>query len=287
VIASSVQASSFINDLAEATNTAPCWQDGQLAFVPYGDAAVSAGQVVSITETHQVPTNQQGTDSDGNPLDFPLVAVSFAALYAGDGGVTYQSGTPLQPVSSYAPTGLAGSGSPGIGQYFQQGGVYYFNPGDIGQTVLIAYNFAAAASYFPNTTPIYDFTLDDFLANQGTIGSGLGDDKSPVVVVRKSRDQMLNSIKVEYLDRSNSYNPVDIEVKDEAAITAFGRRGPSDVKQYHFFCLAAAAQQSASLLLIRQQIARTFQFTVGRHFLLILELMALATVTEPGLGLNN
>src|SRR5262249_21175141 len=84
----------------------------------------------------------------------------------------------------------------------------------------------------------YDFTLDDFLPNQATVGSGLGGEKSPLNVVRKSRDQIQNIVKVEYLDRSNTYNPVTLEV-------------------------------------------------IGRHFLLILELMALATVTEPGQGLFN
>lgn len=284
VIASSVAASSFVNDLTDATNSAPCWQDGQFTVVPYGDAAVTAGQVRSITETHDVPADQNGVDSQGNPLYWPLIEVSFYALFAGDGGVTYSSGAPLTKVTTYEPTGYATSGSPAQGQYYEQGGVYYFNPGDINQEVLISYDYAAAASYYPNTTPLYDFTLDDFLANQGTIGSGLAVNNSPLICVRTSRDQMNNVVKVEYLDRPNSYNPVDIEVKDEASIIAFGRTRPSDIKQYHFFCLAGAAQQSAMLQLVRQQIARTFQFTCGRHFMLILELMALVTVTDEGQG---
>ena len=285
VVASAIAASSFVNDLAMATNAAPCWQDGAFTLVPYGDAAVTAGAVSAITETHVVPADQSGTDSSGNPLDFPLVVVSFFGQFAGDRGVTYQSGVALAPVSSYAPTGYAGTGSPGAGQYYVQNGSYYFNPADINATVLISYDYAALSSYLPNTTPLYDFTIDDFLPNQGTIGSGYAVSNSPLIVVRQSRDQMQNDIKLEYLDRSNSYNPVDIEVKDEASITAFGRTRPSDVKQLHFFCLAGAAQQSAVLQLIRAQIARTFQFTVGRHFMLILELMALATVTDPGQGL--
>lgn len=285
VIAAAISASSFVNDLTMATNSAPCWQDGQLTVVPYGDAAVTAGQVTAITETHLVPQDQSGTDSQGNPLDFPAIAVTFFATFAGDRGVSYSGGAALTRVGSYAPTGYSSSGVPGPGQYYEQGGVYYFSPADIGQSVLISYDYAAAASYVPNTTPLYDFTLDDFLPNQGTIGSGLSAGSSPVIVVRKSRDQMLSNIKVEYLDRSNAYNPVNIEVKDEASIIAYGRERPSDVKQLHFFCLAAAAQQSAALQLIRQQIPRTFQFTVGRHFMLILELMSLVTVTDPGQGL--
>lgn len=285
VIASASSASAFINDLTAATNAAPCWQDGQLTVVPYGDAAVSTGQVNAITETHVVPANQSGVDGDGNPLDFPLVTVSFFATFAGDGGVAYPNGVALQRVANYAPTGLADSGSPGQGQYYVQAGTYYFNPADIDQPLLISYDYAATASYLPDTTPLYDFTLDDYLPNQGSIGTGLTSGNSPVTVVRKSRDQMQNSVKVEYLDRANTYNPVDIEAKDEAAIAAFGRVRPSDVKQYHFFCLAGAAQQSAMLGLIRQQVARTFQWTVGRHFLLILDLMKLYTLDDPDQGL--
>lgn len=285
VITSTVSASSFVNDLTDATNAAPCWQDGQLTVVPYGDAAVSAGQVNAITETHVVPADQSGTDGDGNPLFWPQVTVSFFATYAGDGGVTYANGTALTRTGVFAPTGTAGSGSPGEGQYFEQAGTYYFNPADVDQSLAITYDYASLASYVPDTTSFYDFTLDDYLPNQGTIGTGVAAGNSPLIVVRKARDQMLNSIKVEYLDRDNSYNPVDIEVKDEAAIAAFGRVRSSDVKQYHFFCLAGAAQQSAALQLIRQQIPRTFQWTVGRHFMLILQLMKLCTVNDEGQGI--
>lgn len=285
VIASPIAASAFVNDLTAATNAAPCWQDGEFTVVPYGDKSVTAGQIQAITETYDVPQDQEGVDSNNTPLYFPSIKVSFYATFAGDGGVTYLSGAPLQKVSTYAPTGYSTSGTPAQGQYYEQGGVYYFSPADINAGVLITYNYAATASYVPNTSPLYAFTLDDFLPNQGTLGTGLAVNNSPLICVRKSRDQMLNDIKVEYLDRNNTYNPVDIEVKDEASITSFNRTRPSDIKQLHFFCLAAAAQQSATLSLIRQQIARTFQWTCGRHFMLILELMALVTVTDEGQGL--
>ncbi len=277
-LASAVAASSYLNDFATASNSAFCWQDGLLTVVPYGDASVTAGAVTVITETHVVPAN-------GYAFVYPQITVGFVGTYAGDAGVTYQSGGVLTRVTTYAPTGVAGTGSPGVGQYYESGGNYYFNFGDVNATVLISYDYAAVASYVPNTTPIYDFTLDDFLPNQGSIGQGVAAGNSPVIVVRKPRDQMLNNIQVRYLDRDNTYNPVLIEHKDEASIVAYGRERPSGIKQLDFFCVASAAQQSAVLQLIRQQIARTFQWTVGRHFMLILELMALATVTDSGQGL--
>ncbi len=285
MLASSTQAAAFCNDLASATNAAACWQNGQLTVVPYGDAAVTAGQVSSSVESYQVPTGPTYPGNSNTRLEYPQIVVSFSGSFAGDGGVTYQSGEALNRVTAYAPTGVAGSGSPGQGQYYVSGGVYYFNPADINQGVIITYDWAATGSYVPNTTPIYDFTIDDCLPNQVSVGKGVSDPSSPVVVVRKPRDQMLNNIKVEYLDRNNNYNPVNIERKDEASIIAFGRERPSEVNQYHFFCLAGAAQQSATLQLIRQQVARTFQWTVGRHFAMILELMAIATITDPGQGL--
>lgn len=283
-IASSVAASSFVNDLTSATNSAPVWQDGLLTVVPYGDTSVTAGQINLSTETYDVPADQNGVDSSNNPLFFPRITVSFFAAFAGDAGVKYQSGAALQAVSTYAPTGYAGSGSPGPGQYFVQGGVYYFNPTDINQQIAISYDYAALASYVPDTTPLWDFTLDDFLANQGTIGTGLAMNNSPLTCVRTSRDQMNNAIVQRYLDRQNAYNPVAITVKDTASIIAFGRYRPSDLKQFDFFCLAGAAQQSAMLQLIRQQNARTFQWTCGRQFKLILDLMKIYTVTDPGQG---
>jgi Putative phage tail protein len=281
-IASSTQCAAFLNDLFEATNSAPCFEDGALTVVPYGDAAITAGAVQATTETYVVPP-----DPAANALYYPKLQVSQYATFAGDRGVTYQSGAPLAAVATYAPSGQPDTGSPNVGQYYVDvaTGTYFFNPADVAATVQISYDYAAQASYLPDLAPIYDFTIDDCLPNQITIGQGVSDKSSPFVVVRKARDQMLNDIKVEYLDRQNAYNPVDIEIKDEAAIQAFGRLRPSSIKQYHFFCLANAAQQSAALQLIRAQIARTFQWTVGRHFTLILRLMAIATVTDPGQGL--
>jgi hypothetical protein len=274
VIASPIVASSLCVDLTNATNAEPCWQDGLLTVVPYGDTPVALGQITTTTETHIVPNTS-----------YPIIQVGNIGTFAGDLGVSYSGGAALVPVTLYAPSGVALLGSPGPGQYYEFGGNYYFNVSDANQTITITYNWAASAAYTPDTTPLYDFTLDDFLINQGSIGQGVSSENSPLMIVRKSRDQMLNNIKLRYLDRNNTYNPVVIEVKDEASIIAFGRERPSDVKQFDFFCLASAAQQSATLMLIREGVARTFQWTCGRHFLLILSLMKIVTVTDAGQGL--
>src|SRR6202035_1546959 len=242
-----------------------------LTVVPYGDSAVTAGSIQVSVETFVVPVV---TDNA------PFIEVEFFGTFVKDLGVTYSTGVGLQRVFVFIP-GV----SPSVGQYYEGGGQYIFSVADFNAQVTITYEYAATASFVPNLTPIYDFTIDDFLPNQSSVGSGASDANSPFTVVRKPRDQMLNSIKVEYLDRNNNYNPVVVEIKDEASIIAYGRERPGDIKQLHFFCLAGAAQQSATLQLIRQQIPRTFQWTVGRHFMLILALMALTTVTDPGQGL--
>ncbi|TAK97550.1 MAG: hypothetical protein EPO08_21160, partial [Rhodospirillaceae bacterium] len=283
VVVSGVTASSMLDDICKATNVAPCWQDGLLTFVPYGDASQTAGQVVQVTEAHQVPL----VNTNAGQIN-PLIQVQNFATFAGDLGVTYTNAIPFTKVTVLAPTGASPWGTPAQGQYYYGGnGKYYFNPLDVAQGINITYAYAATASYLPSTVSVYDFTIDDFLPNRATMGHGHGKQNDPVAIVRKSRDDMLNNVRVEYLDRANNYNPVLIERKDEASIVQFGRMRPSEVRPHHFFCLAAAAQQSASLQLAREQIARTFQWTVGRHFMLILELMMVCTVTNPGQGLNR
>jgi hypothetical protein len=286
---SPILAASFLNDLLTATNSAAAWQDGFLNVVPYGDQTVTVGEIETAVETYAVPDSPTApgvVNGENFTLVFPKVKVTFAGTFAADGGVTYGSGIPLTRVTSLAQSGLPGSGSPNVGQYYVNAGVYYFNAFDVGSEIIITYTYAAQASYVPQTQTLYDFTIDDCVQNQSTIGSGISDPSSPFVAITKPRDRMLTSVKLEYLDRNNQYNPVDIEVKDGAAIIAFGRERPSEIKQTHFFCLAGAAQTSAALQLNRAQIARTFQWTVGRHFAMILELMGIVTITDPGQGLN-
>lgn len=274
ILASAVQASSFLMDLTTATNAAPCWQNGQLTVIPYGDTNIAQGAITEIVETHTVPSAQSDVENGvatilvGNRSTF---VESIEVQYSGGGSRFGQTGFPPTIAGTYA--------------ILAQNGAYYFAPADFGAKVDITYTFAVVASFIPDIQPIYDFTIDDFLPNQGSIGSGLAQGNSPISITRKSQNALLNDIKVEYLDRGNNYNPVNIEFKDNAAIVDYGQVRPSDVKQYHFFCLASAATQSAALQLVRAQIARTFQFTVGKHFTIILNLMKIATLTQPQMGL--
>ena len=279
LLASGVAASSFAKDLIDATNSNARWSAGFLSVIPYGDTQITAGTITTISETHLVSSGAFST-----AISNAVVFVQFADQWVSDGGVIYSgTGVPLTRIAN-------NTYPPAVGEYtiaVTGSAVYYgFNVNDAGASVTVTYDYAETASYTPNVTPVYSLTLDNFMLNQGTIGSGVSINNSPLIVVRKPRDQMNNVVHLTYLDRGNSYNPVTIELKDEASLTAFQRWRPADTKLYDFFCLGAAAQQSAALMLQRQQIARTFQWTSGKEMIL-LDVMDLVEVTDPGQGIFN
>jgi len=141
-------------------------------------------------------------------------------------------------------------------------------------------------TFTPDTTPVYDLTTDDFLANQGTIGNSSPAEKTAIVVVRKDPATVLNKVQVEYLDRSNIYNPVTIYDTNDAAIIAARRLRVSDLRQHHFFCLGSAASISASLQLRREQVVNQYQVTLPPQFIL-LDVMDIVTLTEANLGFSD
>lgn len=261
-IASSITASSFMVDLLKATNSNARWSSGSLTIVPYGDQPISLGQSQQAIEVFTISS-------------FPVVIISHAATLISVNSVTLTSSG---SVFTQVPYGTA----PGSGQYsVSPTGVFTFSLLQVGASVTINYQWAAVASYIPQTQPIYDLTIDDFMPNSSSIGSGSSG--CPVTVVRKPRDERLNRIRVEYLDRSNNYNPVVIDSSDEAAINLYRDR-PSSINQFHFFCIGSAAQFSAAMLLRRESVARTYQATVGRHFVL-LDTMDIVTLSEPAQGM--
>lgn len=141
---------------------------------------------------------------------------------------------------------------------------------------------ANGATYTPQAAPEYDFDASNMMENQGSLGQGLGG--SPVAIERNRRSEMINNLRLEYLDRTNDYNPVVIQNKDTADIIFFGRERPSDVRSHHFFCDVNAASISAALQLVRERVPRTLQFTAGRRFIR-LDTMDWVTLTEPMQGL--
>jgi hypothetical protein len=135
---------------------------------------------------------------------------------------------------------------------------------------------ANGATYTAPTAPQYDLTDDDFISSGNT---------PPVIGTRKPSSAVMNSVRAEYLDRANSYNPAISEAKNDADIVAFGLRSNS-VLSYHFFCMSSAAQMSAMLALGREQIRMTYAFTIGRKFIR-LDPMDIVSITDANLGLTR
>ncbi|MDG3443265.1 phage tail protein [Nitrospirillum amazonense] len=130
-------------------------------------------------------------------------------------------------------------------------------------------------TFTPDLTPVYDLTDDDFIA-------GTGDD--PVTLSRTDPADATNTAKLEFKDRANSYQTATAEVRDLAAIDAYGLR-TGDPVQAHEICDATTASAIATLILQRQLYVRnTYQFKLAWTFAL-LEPGDIVTLTDTALGL--
>lgn len=135
---------------------------------------------------------------------------------------------------------------------------------------------ANGATYTAPSAPEYDLTDDDFLP--------FGE-PNPIKIKRTAQQDRQNIVSVEYLDRSNSYNPVAIDAKDDASISVFGER-PTVQESRHFFALADAAQLSAQLELGRLQIAASFEFIIPPKYIR-LNPMDIVSLTRISQGLSR
>jgi hypothetical protein len=149
-----------------------------------------------------------------------------------------------------------------------------------GQLKVVPYGDAAISGnggiYTPPSAPLYSLGDDDFRRANNS-------DDAPIVVTRKRVAEQGNTISIEYLDRTSDYNPAVVEVKDDAAIQAYGLR-KKDLKTLHFFCFANAAHMSAALMLGREKVVRTFSFVLGPEYIL-LDPMDIVAVNDAALGL--
>ena len=131
-------------------------------------------------------------------------------------------------------------------------------------------------SYTAPSVPLYDLGDDDFMS-----GKNGGD----IIITRKRPSDSLNSISLECLDRTNSYNTAIIEAQNQAMIDVYGLR-KSTSQQMHLFADTAAARTSVQLQLQRQAINNIYQFTLDQRYVL-LDPMDIVTITNSVLGLNK
>jgi hypothetical protein len=159
-----------------------------------------------------------------------------------------------------------------------------------GLLTLVPYGDAAITengySYTPPASPLYTLTDDDFLPNSNaTAGSSGAANDDPIILTRTRQSDAYNSVKLECLDRNNSYNPAIVEAKDQALIEMYGLRQAS-AAQMHLFADLNAGQISAQLQLQRQSVRNSYQFTLDQRYVL-LDPMDIVSITDSYLGLNQ
>ncbi len=134
-----------------------------------------------------------------------------------------------------------------------------------------------AYTYTPNTTPVYDLTLDDFICDSSS---------PPVKITRSTNADAFNQVQVKFRDRAHEYNDSIAEAKDQANIFLYGLR-PMPVVDAPEICDATVAQNVAPLILQRALYVRNqYEFTLPIKYLL-LEQMDIVTLTEPGAELDH
>lgn len=125
--------------------------------------------------------------------------------------------------------------------------------------------------------PIYDLTRDDFLGDPGT---------PPIEVIPVSKQDIWNSVSVEYLNRAADYNPDVVAESDAAQIELYGLRKQDPVK-YHPITQKVVAAIVANMLLKKQtRDLFVYKFRLGVQYDL-LEQMDLNTITLPEMGFNK
>ena len=159
-------------------------------------------------------------------------------------------------------------------------------------------------TYTPNITPVYSLGEDDFIVQESSVGTSSGVSPSgpalrsgagpttggfsddPVRITRSTPADATNSIQLECLDRSNSYNTAIVEAFDQAAIEQYGVRRDSSIKVRAIVDPSNVAPIVAQLMLQRASLFRnTYTFRLGWKYCL-LEPMDLVQITDARLGLS-
>jgi hypothetical protein len=131
-------------------------------------------------------------------------------------------------------------------------------------------------TYTPNTTPLYDFGDDDYIA---------GDGEDPVTVTRKTPQDRYNQLFVEFENRANDYNADIAEAKNDEDILLNGLL-PAPKLSLPLIKDADVARDVAQLHQQRQQyIVNQYAWKAGWRYSL-LEPMDLVTLTDTAQGLD-
>lgn len=150
-----------------------------------------------------------------------------------------------------------------------------------GKLTIVPYGDSAVtgngSTWSPAAAPIYLLGEDDFILVSST--------DEPVTGKRKRGSDAKNVVRVEYMDRTSSYDTNIAEAKDEGQIDMYGLQ-PADTKSWHFFCLTAAATMAAQLLLGREAVRMEYTFVVGPEYIR-LDPMDIIAISSAPLGLSG
>jgi hypothetical protein len=263
------QASSILTRWLQIFSIAAVWSGGLLKFIPYGDTAISQGSQQTVSQQFSIPTPVPL--NSGTPVP-AIVTVAPASEFVSDGGVVYASSNfPLAFIGSTVPTAS--------GEYGIVAGTYIFNPADGGKPIIITYTVAAAASYTPNLTPVYDLTDADFIGEKGN--------KDPVHVERVDVFSLPTIQRVEVIARDNQYSALPVEARDQSQIEIFGPRVGSTIQAHEICDEYVMGPAIAQTILQRALYVRTkFMFKLSWEYCL-LDPMDIVTITDSNLGLSN
>lgn len=132
------------------------------------------------------------------------------------------------------------------------------------------------ATFTPDTSPEYDLSYDDFIAESGS---------SPVTVDRPSVWDAFNSVSVEWSNRYNDYNREPCEESSLYHVRKYGLRKQSPISMPMVTTLKVAQFVAASALQRLLFIRLRYRFRLPITYDL-LEPMDLVTLTDPNQGLN-
>ena len=217
-LVSQEQASSILTRWLQIFSTAAVWSGGLLKFIPYGDTAISQGTSQTYSVQLSIPIPIRPSSGESLPA---LVTVSPTDNFVSDGGVVY--------AFNNLPFAFIGANIPSVaGEYgMSVQGTYIFGPPDQGKPVVITYTTAAAGSYTPNLTPVYDLTDLDFIDEKGN--------KDPVQVERVDVFSLPTIQRIEVSSRSNQYAATPVEARDQAHDRAFrSTRRADDLRRTRF-----------------------------------------------------
>ena len=269
-LVSQEQASSILTRWLQIFSTAAVWSGGLLKFIPYGDTAISAGQVQTYSTELSIPIPIPVSSGGSLPA---LVTVAPASQFVSDGGVVYAFvNIPLTFIGAAEPT-VAGE----YGMY--PNGTYIFGQADQGRPVVITYTAGTAGSFTPNLTPAYALSDTDFIDEKGN--------KDPVQVERVDVFSLPTIQRVEVLSRGNQYAATPVEARDQSQIEIFGPRVGSTIQAHEICDEFVMGPAIAQTILQRELYVRTkFTFKLSWEYCL-LDPMDIVTITDANLGLSN